>query len=259
MRTALAAIPLVFSTSMCFGQGPATPPAFDVASVKASQRALGKDAGSQVLFGPAGVSGKNVTLKQLIVEAYRVQPHQVSGGPGWLDVGEYDVEAKADGPASKGELARMLRTLLADRFRLALHNETRDLSVYELVIDKLGPKIHPIEDGEGPAAKAGAGGFRFRGDLQHFANLLSVQLTIPVIDDPTKPSVASGTAVPVLDKTGLQGIYDIGVDIKLEPGGDMFTLWQRFLQDRLGLKLESRKEKVEVLVVDRAERAPTEN
>jgi uncharacterized protein (TIGR03435 family) len=259
MRTALAAIQLVSAISWCFGQGTSSSPTFDVASVKPSQRAVGKDAGSQVSFGHAGISGKNVTLKQLIVEAYHLLPYQVAGGPGWLDINEYDVEAKADGPATREQLALMLRALLADRFRLSLHSETKELGVYELVVDKPGAKIHPIEDGEGPALMSGAGGFVFRGDMQQFANLLSVQLTIPAIDDPGKPSIASGPPVPVLDKTGLAGIYEIGVDIKPEPGGDTFTLWQRVLQDRLGLKLESRKEKVEVLVVDRAERAPGAN
>ena len=100
---------------------------------------------------------------------------------------------------------------------------------------------------------------QFRGDLQHFANLLSVQLTIPVIDDPGRPSIASGPAVPVLDKTGLSGIYDIRVNLKPEPGGDGFTLWQGVLRDQLGLKLESGREMVEVLVVDGAERMPTAN
>jgi uncharacterized protein (TIGR03435 family) len=151
----------------------------------------------------------------------------------------------------------MLRALLADRFRLSLHSETRVLRVYELVTDGRGVKIHPTKDAEGPALQFGAGGLRFRGDLRQFANLLSVQLTIPVIDDPGRPSIASGPPVPVLDKTGLAGIYDIAVDLKPEPGGDIFTLWQRVLRDRLGLKLVSGKENLEVLVVDRAERMPT--
>lgn len=232
---------------------------FEVASVKPSQRQVGKDAGAEVVFGPAGISGRNVTLKQLIVAAYRLQPHQVTGGPGWLDVGEYDVEAKADGPTPREQLARMLQALLADRFRLSLHSETRELRVYELVADKRGAKIHPAQDEESRPVQFSAGGFQLRGDLQQFANLLSVQLSIPVIDDPGKPSIASGPPVPVLDKTGLTGIYDIAIEMKLEPGADAFVLWQRALQDRLGLKLEAGKEPVEVFVVDRAERAPSAN
>jgi uncharacterized protein (TIGR03435 family) len=260
MRAVRIVSPLLFLSCVSFGQSVTAPPTFDVASIKPSQRVVGKDANNQVSIGPAGLRGRNVTLKHLIVQAYRLQPHQVTGGPNWLDVNEYDVDAKADGPATREQLALMLRTLLADRFRLSLHSEARELRVYELVIDKNGPRIHALKDAEVPAAKTGAPGLQnFHGDLQQFANLLSVQLSIPVLDDPGKPSLASGPPVPVVDKTGLQGIYDFGVDMKPETGVDMFTLWQRVLQDQLGLKLESRKARVEVFVVDRAERIPMAN
>ena len=79
------------------------------------------------------------------------------------------------------------------------------------------------------------------------------------MDDPTRPSIASGPPVPVVDKTGLQGIFDLNVEIRPEAGVDMYTLWQRVLQEQLGLRLESRKDKVDVLVVDGAERIPTAN
>ena len=232
---------LIFVLLSCVSLGET----FDVASVKVSQRQVGKDAQGEVSIGPAGLSGKNVTLKSLIAEAYQVPPHQVTGGPSWLDSNEYDVEAKAGGPTTKEQLLLMLRALLADRFRLSLHSETKELPVYELVTDKNGSKIHAAKDGR---------------SMRQLANLISIQLTIPAAsDDPSKPSIAGGPLVPALDKTGLEGTYDIKVDLKLEPGADSFTLWQRFLQDRLGLKLESRREKMEVLVVDSTERTPTSN
>jgi uncharacterized protein (TIGR03435 family) len=212
-----------------------------------------------ITVSPTRLSGRNVTLKRLIVQAYRLQPHQIFGGPNWLDVAEYDIDAKADAPVSSEQLALMLQTLLADRFKLATHKDTKELRVYELVVDKNGPKIHAIKDAETPVGTGPAGLPSFRGDLQQFANFLSVQLSIPAIDDPGKPSIASGPPVPVVDRTGLPGVFEINVDLKPEPGVDMFALWQRVLQDRLGLKLESRKGKVDVLVVDRAERIPTAN
>jgi uncharacterized protein (TIGR03435 family) len=219
--------------------------AFDVTSVKISQRPVGRDYQGQVIVGPAGLSGKNVTLRSLIVEAYQVQPNQVMGGPNWLDSNEYDIEAKADGSATKEQILLMLRTVLAERFRLSFHREAKELQVYELVTDKNGPNLRAAERG--------------MSTLQ-LTNLISVQLTIPALsDDPSKPSIASGPAVPVLDKTGLEGTYEIKVDLTPEPGLDSFTRWQRFLRDRLGLKLESRKEKIEILVVDSAERTPTSN
>jgi uncharacterized protein (TIGR03435 family) len=248
MRAAIAVT--AFVSLVCAAQ--AQTPVFAVASVKPSQRQLGRDANSRIVIGPAGLRGANVTLKHLIGEAYRVQPYQIPGGPGWLDSEEYDVEAKADGPATAEQIALMLRGLLTDRFRLSLHRETRELRVYDLVVDKRGAKIHPTAEGV-------AGPRGFHGDMRQFAGLLSIQLSIALPDDPTKPGRASGAPVPVVDKTGLTGIYDIGLDLKPEPGADMFTLWQGVLQDRLGLKLEWRKDAVEVLVIDHAERVPAAN
>jgi len=218
---------------------------FDVASVKVSRVQAGKDAEGPIIFGAAGLSGKNVTLKNLIAAAYQAQPHQVIGGPNWLDSSEYDIDAKAARPATKDQLRLMLRALLADRFHLSLHSETRELQTYELVTAKRGPRVNVAKDGV---------------SMTELANLISIQLTIPDAgDDPAKPSIAKGPPPHVVDKTGLPGTYDIRADLKPQPGTDMFTLWQRFLQDRLGLQLESKKERMEVLVVDGAERTPTSN
>jgi uncharacterized protein (TIGR03435 family) len=254
MRAVSAAMLLVLVHLALLAQNSASIAAFEVASVKPSQHPVGKDAETHLSIGATGVSGKNLTLKQLILEAYELQPHQVSG-PNWIDAIEYDVEARAGGPASSAQLRLMLRALLTERFGLAMHQETKELSVYELVVDKNGPKIHPTTDSKRPAG----GSREFRGTLQQFANLLSVKLSIPVMDDPGRPGMARGTPVPVLDKTELSGVYDIPSDLRPEPGGDMFALWQRLLQDQLGLKLEARKAKVEIWVVDRAARVPTAN
>src|SRR5712692_2465896 len=115
MRTIVGLSSLVLWSGTVFGQ------TFGVASVKVSARAVGKDSNNQIAFGPAGFTGKNVTLKRLIVEAYGLQPHQVSGGPNWLELGEYDIDAKADGPVKKEQLSLMLLTLITDRFRLGFH------------------------------------------------------------------------------------------------------------------------------------------
>ncbi|HEY1494462.1 MAG TPA: TIGR03435 family protein [Candidatus Solibacter sp.] len=222
---------------------------FDVASVKPSRQTLGRDADKPVVFSASGLTGRNVTLKRLIVEAYNVQPHQVVGGPKWLEDSEYDIDAKTDSPAAKQQLRLMLRTLLAERFRLALRSETKELHVYELLIDKGGPKIQPAKDSTNPAARS----------LEQLANLISVQQTIPEPTDPTKPSIASGAPIPVIDKTGLTGLYVITYELRPEIGTDMFKLWQHVLQEQLGLRLESRKAPVEVLIVDRADRIPVAN
>jgi uncharacterized protein (TIGR03435 family) len=151
----------------------------------------------------------------------------------------------------------MLRSLLTERFQISMHTDTKEVRVHALVIDKNGPRIHPAKDGERSVAAAGQRSFH--GDLHQLANLLSVQLSIPPIADPGRPSIASGSPVPVLDKTGLQGIYDFSFDFRVEADSDMFQLWQRILQDQLGLKLENQKARAEFLVVDRAERIPIVN
>jgi len=113
-----------------------------------------------------------------------------------------------------------------------------------------------MKDGE--TAKDG-GGRRFHGEMRQFADFLSVQLSIPAADNPSQPAIAGGPIAPVLDKTGLAGTYDFSVDIKPELGTDMFTLWQRALPERLGLRLESRRGQVGVIVIDSAAKTPTVN
>ena len=230
-------------------------PAFELASVKLSQKPVGPDSNNRLTYERAGVKFRNATLRCLVAEAYGLQLNQVLG-PSWLDQREYDIEAKADGPTAKEQLRLMLRTLLTERFKLVQHRETKELRAYELVIDKAGLKIQSIEDGEVPGTTAG---HRFRGDFRRLADLLAVQLTIYVSDDPTRPGRASGPPPPVLDKTGLPGTYEFGLDINPEPGSDTFAVWQRFLKDKVGLRIDSRKGPVDVLVVDGAERVPIAN
>lgn len=225
-------------------------PAFEAASVKPSRRRLGRDAGSRVEMGAGAVTARNVTLKQLISSAYRVQPELIVGGPRWLDESEYDIEAKASGPSSAEAIRGMLRALLVERFGLKAHRESRQMRVYALVQDKGGAKIRPLENDAAPGAAD------FRGDLRQFASFISLRLTIPPAFDPAQPSIAGGPQVPVLDETGMEGVFEFNLDLKPELGADSFTLWQRALREQLGLRLESRMEQVETLVVDRAAKIP---
>jgi uncharacterized protein (TIGR03435 family) len=255
MRSLPSLLCVAASTSMVIGQPSATAPAFDVASVKPSQHIVGPDYNNQLAYTPTGITARNVTIKRLVAEAYQLQMDQVLGA-NWLDQNEYDIEAKTPVPASKEQIALMLRSLIAERFHMQQHTEMREMRVYELVVDKSGSKIHPI-DGAKPATAAA--GFHFHGDLRQFADLLAVQLSIPATNDPGAPVRASTSRIPVVDKTGMAGIFDFSVDIHPELGTDMFASWQRALHDQLGLKIESRKGKVAVLIVDQALKNPTEN
>ena len=229
MRAAIALLPALLAAQS----------AFEVASVKPSARTVGPDYGNKIVFSPTGVTARNTTLKRLIVEAYHVHPFQVQGGPKWIDSAEFDVEAKSGAGADQ---RAMLSVLLAERFHLAFHRESREMRVYNLSIDKNRPTLKP--------------GNR---TMQELADYLAVQLSIHVMDDPTKPGMASGPPVPVIDQTGLTGSYNLDVSVKPEPGADMLTLWQRALRDNLGLKLESAKAPIDVLIIDSADKTPVAN
>jgi uncharacterized protein (TIGR03435 family) len=216
---------------------------------------VGPDYNNQITYSPAGIRGRNVTLQRLIAEAYQLQLRQVFG-PRWLNSNEYDFDARSAAAGNREQQALMLRSFLAERFKLKEHSEMRDMRVYELVVGKSGSKIRPISDGETPAAGSG---FHFHGDLRQFADLLAVQLSIPAADNPAEPARASTSTIPVLDKTGLPGVFDFSVNVSPELGTDMFAAWQRALESQLGLRIESRKGNVPVLVVDEAAAIPTEN
>ena len=233
-------------------------PVFDVASIRPSAHTVGPDYNNQISWTPVGFTGKNVTLRRLIADAWNLQLDQVIGPP-WLDRNEYDVQARVAEGAMKAQMALMLQGLLTDRFNLKQHSETRTMRVYELKAGEHGPKIKPVADGEpNPVAGAGAG-FHFHGEMRQFADLLAVQFSIPAVENPSVPVRAGGPAIPVLDRTGLDGVYDFSVDIHPEPGTDAFTGWQRVLNEQLGLRIESRKADVDVHVVDDAAKMPSAN
>src|SRR5215469_1387569 len=122
--------------------------AFEVASIKPSA----PDARGTAFARPLGrLEISNMTLKEMIVSAYSVQPFQVSGGPAWVDSVHYDISAKAGAQVSREDILLMLQALLADRFQLAFRRETRQLPVFALVLarknGKLGPRLTPSKEG----------------------------------------------------------------------------------------------------------------
>jgi uncharacterized protein (TIGR03435 family) len=239
----------MLGASACFSQ------TFAVASLKPSARPAGKDYRGRITVQPDRLAARNVSLLDLMVEAYGVQRFQVEG-PKWLDDDEFDLDARAEGAAGRAESQVMLQKLLAERFELTLRRESKDARVFVLSRGKGGVRIHPVE-GAAPAS----GWPRFHGDMRQFANLLSIQLSIPANagNDPSRPSVAGGAPVPVVDETGLEGVYDFNVDLPPELGADSFVRWQRALQDQLGLRLDRRQAAVEYVKIEHAIRTPHGN
>jgi uncharacterized protein (TIGR03435 family) len=221
-------------------------PAFDAASIKPNNAVSGGGGrggpGSGYLKYPPGRVIGTATARTIILEAYHLTAHQLSGGPGWLDNDKFDIEGKAATSADKDQLRLMLQTMLAERFKLAVRHETREMPVYALIVGKNGPKLPDLKPDDAgfvkvpaPAGEGNAGGNGLitRGSMQDFAFLLSGN---PSIDR------------PVLDKTGIQGNY--GLLVHWNADEDFMTA----MQDQLGLKFESQKAQVETIVIDHIEK-----
>ena len=135
-------------------------------------------------------------VKQLIQVAYGLEDYQVSGGPGWLASDRYEIEAKArNANAGKSQMTLMLRSLLADRFKLQFRQEVKETPVFALMVDKNGPKLRPLKEGE--ASRCGRDN-SFMCGIRTTAQLAK--------------SLQYAEGRPVLDKTGLDGNFDVLLD-----------------------------------------------
>ena len=235
-----------------------TTPEFEVASIKPVQtpnpaRTRDREEGRRF-------SAYSVTLKELIMMAYRVDAREIAGGPAWMATDEYDIEAVAgDGVQVNEHLGELLQKLLADRFQLAFHREQRVLPAYALTVAKGGSKLKTAEQGGGQGASCEHMG------VCNFGGVPLVQFTrwlsFVVVDR------------PVVDKTGITGTFDFS--LKWTPDESQFSALAlrapvaadnpnappplfEAIEEQLGLKLEPEKMPAEVLVIDKVER-PTEN
>jgi uncharacterized protein (TIGR03435 family) len=256
---------------------------FESASIK-PHKSSGAVEMSRISFTPYGFTATNVTLQTLIRDVYRVQESQIAGPADLLNSDRYDIEArmeksvadelrKLDPYQSLPERQRMLQSLLADRFKLTLHRESKELPVYALAIAENGPKLQEAQPGDtyangikGPNGRPGGPGNIRIGRDTLTGQALSMADFVRALSDQL--------GRPVLDKTGLTGRYDLNLqwtpdDSQLPTfkatgtpsasqsaasGSSLFTT----MQDQLGLKLESQDSPVEILVIDHVEK-PSEN
>ena len=248
-RPANPAIFLVAALS-CFAQAPA----FDVASVRPSPNASNglnqlNDGREAIHTSPGSLTIRGASLLMCMQWAYDIPPFQIEG-PAWLKDAGFDIVAKAAEPVDDDHMRLMLRTLLATRLGLKAHTERKEMQVYELTLVKGGPKFHESTT-EGPPIFSSPG----KGAL--------VAERATMSDFAEKISEALGR--PVMDATGLKGRYDIHMDatayMAASGDGPMDAMGFLFnaLQQQLGVKLESRKDTPEILVVDSIEKTPTEN
>jgi len=263
MRIRIAAVCL-FYVGAVSGQVARSPVSFEVASVKASPSGSAQFPGRSFLPG-GKFTATSLTLRALIQIAYDVPAVMISGGSNLLDSGTYDIDAKTEtGTAQGPELKRMLQTLLADRFKLSIRRETKKLQIYALIVGKNGPRLQKAEDRECPDIVDGDA--LSRGTLCHF--LLSGPQTgwsgrtIGMHD--LADALTTRVNRPVVDKTEITGYFDIKTSPWSLGAGEadgvrqaadtndpsLFTV----LEEQLGLRLESQKGPVEILVVDHAEK-----
>jgi uncharacterized protein (TIGR03435 family) len=211
----------------------------------------------------------NATVRQLIRAAYEMRDLQIAEAPEWVNSSRFDILAKAAAPLKMGGVPLELRQLLADRFRLKVHNESRELPIYALVVarldGKIGPALRALHVDRCPEAVARAE-----------ASARSGQAPGPPVPSQriecglrSRPGTLTGGSITVeslaqrlseitgrvvLDRTGLTGWFDLDVtwapDQSPDAGPSIFTA----LQEQLGLKLESTRGPVDVLVIDHVER-----
>jgi uncharacterized protein (TIGR03435 family) len=228
-------------------------PQFDVASIKPNSPG-GVNTGDFHVLPGGRLSAEKVVLRFFIQNAYGLKPFQLSGGPDWISSQGYDIEAKAEGNPSNAEIQKMMQSLLEDRFKLKYHRETKEMPVYTLGAAKSGLNL--------PDPKEGSDRATIR-----ISRMTGVLLTGEKITMPELTRVLSNLLKrTVIDKTGFAGTFaaylSFAVDDTLAglphfpDAPDDANIPSVFvaLEEQLGLKLESTKGPVEILVIDHIEK-----
>jgi uncharacterized protein (TIGR03435 family) len=285
MRTAILG-GLFALGQIAFGQA-----AFEAASVRPVPD-IGYPGGGITRGGPGTadperLTSQHTTLKLLVAHAYGVQDYQVSG-PDWTGSLRFDITAKIPAGSNQEQTKAMLQNLLAERFKLKLHRETKVFAVYELSVDKNGSKLRVSPDDAKPLAAGDYAEMKYVNGIPQFppgsiagpmmgggggpdVMIAAAHQPISVLTKflQSRLMLAPGEVKPVIDKTGLAGNYDFGLKFAppiafvsanplngpSDPSTDVFTA----LRQDLGLRLEEKKDPLDVLVIDSAEKVPEAN
>ena len=196
------------------------------------------------------------TLKFLVEWAYGIQPFQHSGGPSWMGTDRYDVVAKAAGQATDAQMKLMLQTLLADRFQLKFHRESKELPVFVISLGKNPPKLSPAKDDETHFLQVtpqnGADG------KSRAFHVVATRFTLTQLTD----TFARQLGRVIVDETGLDGYFDFSMDLtpdESRPSPLDPSLLISAMREQLGLTLKTRTAPVEFLVIDGAEKVAAGN
>jgi uncharacterized protein (TIGR03435 family) len=275
----------VFAGGMAVAQTAEDTLTFEIASVKQSGPASVRNfEGGPGTKDPGRYTATSAVLRDLLFAAYRVRgdfSEQISG-PAWIDTEKYDVAIEIPPGTTKEQFQRMLQNLLAERFQVAIHHETKVFPIYELVVAKNGPKLNasvensgiageppskglrPVDRDGFPVLPAGHANIAARFGPGTVAHWIAHQQAMEEFARMLNQPLAAGRKV--IDKTGLTGKYDFKLFYQFEVLGkppsdsdEPAPTLDRALQQQLGLKLVDAKAPFDVVVVDHAERVPTEN
>ncbi len=246
MRTEIGLGTVAMAMLQAFGQVPA--PAFEVASVR--PYAYGVRGRAEVSCMSGHFQSFGFSMDETIQFAYDLKSYQRPKLPAWTEGrdGYYDIEARAATAVSEAECKLMVRTLLAERFKMTARWETKLTSVYELVVAKSGPKMPKV------AAADRARGVFITLNGNQMQSLAAEPPRGLTMQELAERLTAFGAQRPVLDKTGLEGLYRITLSFGITPRGatapseypDLFTA----VQEQLGLKMQDAKDPLDALIVD---------
>ncbi len=199
-------------------------------------------------YGPGRLALTNSTLANLVTWAYGVKDYQILSAPSWFRSDRYDVNAKARGAPDLAHLKLLLQALLADRFHLTLHKETRQLPVFTLNLGERGIRMKRGQISTDTPQITGWSNSTHKELTGHNATMTVLIQTL-----------AWDLDRPIFDKTGLRGSYDFKLEwspVEDDPAGiSLFTA----IKEQLGLRLDSAKGPVDILLIDHADRVPTDN
>jgi uncharacterized protein (TIGR03435 family) len=275
---------LFFGTLAAFAQD-APLPEFEVASIKAAPAPEGQagemklramDGMVEMMVGTIPMKGMTVTmdsrtLQQLVATAYKVRPSEVAG-PGWSSDLRFNVEAKLPAGADKKSANEMLQRLLAERFGLKIHRETRTSAGFVLTVGKDGAHLTPAAPPD-PAAttpdpNAGVDPEEGKRRMEKMMAEMKQRGSMPASwwrsSSATSAQIAASVSrmikAPVADETRLDGKYDVSLEVP-QPESPEDSMEYRVARavTKLGLKLDARKISIDTIVVDAASKTPTEN
>jgi uncharacterized protein (TIGR03435 family) len=264
-RTVMLAAILILSTPPGYCQGLAGAPAFEAASIapcKPGTPEPGEEQMGMVQFTyPGGrFRAKATSLKFLLEWSYGILPSQHSEGPSWMENDRYDIVAKAEGNATDAEMKRMTQTLLAERFKLRFHRESKEGPVLIISLGKTAPKLFPPKEGEKYSIRIEPQMDAKTGPDQRVASwhVVATRFSFGQLNETFSRQLER----VIVNRTGMEGDFDFTLDFtpdESRPNPLDPSIIIAAMRDQLGLAVKAQKAPVDFLVIDNAEKVMAGN